>query len=177
MMPFTCITGEGLHEEMKEVICLEREEFLLLAGKYKDTVFRVALNALGSPHDADDIVQETLLRLWDRKEPFAGEAHAKHWLIRVALNLCKNVFRAPWRRHVPLEELETAAVFDTPEQGALYAEVMALPEKYRTVLYLFYYEEYSVKEIAQLLDVSPSVVTTRLSRARQALKSELTEVS
>ena len=46
------------------MICLEREEFLLLAGKYKDTVFRVALNALGSPHDADDIVQETLLRLW-----------------------------------------------------------------------------------------------------------------
>ena len=64
-----------------------------------------------------------------------------------------------------------------PEQGALFAEVMALPEKYRTVLYLFYYEEYSVKEIAELLDVSPSVVTTRLNRARQALKSELTEVS
>ena len=55
-MPFACILYEGLHEETKEVICLEREEFLLLAGKYKDTVFRVALNALGSPHDADDIV-------------------------------------------------------------------------------------------------------------------------
>ena len=177
MMPFACIIGEGLHEETKEVICLEREEFLLLAGKYKDTVFRVALNALKSPQDADDIVQEALLRLWKRSKPFESEVHAKHWLIRVALNLCKNVFRAPWRRHVPLEELETAAVFDTPEQSALFAEVMALPEKYRTVLYLFYYEEYSVEEIAELLDVSQSVVTTRLSRARQALKSELTEVS
>ena len=177
MMPFACIIGEGLHEETKEVICLEREEFLLLAGKYKDTVFRVALNALKSPQDADDIVQEALLRLWKRSKPFESEVHAKHWLIRVALNLCKNVFRAPWRKHVPLEELETAAVFDTPEQGALYAEVMALSEKYRTVLYLFYYEEYSVKEIASLLGVSQSVVTTRLSRARQALKSELTEVS
>ncbi len=177
MMPFACITGEGLHEETKEVVCLEREEFLLLAGKYKDTVFRVALNALGSPHDADDIVQETLLRLWKRSEPFESEAHARHWLIRVALNLCKNVFRSPWHKAVPLEELEAAAVFDTPEQGELYAEVMALPEKYRTVLYLFYYEEYSVKEIAELLGVSQSVVTTRLSRARQTLKSELTEVS
>ncbi len=161
----------------KEVICLEREEFLRLAGKYKDTVYRVALNALRSPHDADDIVQETLLRLWKRGEPFESEAHAKHWLIRVALNLCKNVFRAPWRKTVPLEELDAAAVFDTPEQGALYAEVMALLEKYRTVLYLLYYEEYSVREIAGLLGVSPSVVTSRLSRARQALKSELTEVS
>ena len=177
MMPFACITGDGLHEETKEVICLEREEFLLLAGKYKDTVFRVALNALGSPHDADDIVQEALLRLWKRAEPFESEAHAKHWLIRVALNLCKNVFRAPWRKHKPLEELETAAVFDTPEQGALFAEVMALPEKYRTVLYLFYYEDYSVKEVAQLLGISESAVTTRLSRARQTLKMKLTEVS
>ncbi len=161
----------------KEVICLEREEFLLLAGKYKDTVFRVALNALKSPQDADDIVQETLLRLWKRNAPFESEAHAKHWLIRVALNLCKNVFRAPWRKVIALEELDAAAVFDKPEQDTLFAAVMALPEKYRTVLYLFYYEEYSVKEIARLLGVSQSVVTTRLSRARQALKSELTEVS
>lgn len=177
MMPLACIIGEGLQQQEKEVVCLEREQFLHLAGKYKDTVFRVALNALGSPADADDIVQEVLLRLWKRSEPFENEAHAKHWMIRVALNLCKNVFRAPWRKHLPLEELDAFTVFDTPEQGALYAEVMALPEKYRTVLYLFYYEEYSVKEIAQLLDVSQSVVTTRLSRARQALKSELTEVS
>jgi len=177
MMPFACITGEGLPKETKEVICLEREPFLLLAGKYKDTVFRVALNALGSPHDADDIVQETLLRLWKRSEPFESEAHAKHWLIRVTLNLCKNVFRAPWRKMLPLEELEAYAVFDTPEQGALYAAVMALPEKYRTALYLFYYEDYSVKEIAGLLGISESAVTTRLSRARQALKTELTEVS
>lgn len=68
---------------------------------------------------------------WKCAEPFESEAHAKHWLIRVALNLCKNVFRAPWRKLMPLDELDTAAVFDTPEQGALYAEVMALPEKYR----------------------------------------------
>lgn len=159
------------------MVCLERETFISLAGTYKDTVYRVALNALGSPHDADDIVQETLLRLLQRKEPFESEAHAKHWLIRVALNLCKNVFRSPWRKYAPLEELDAAAVFDTPEQGALYAEVMALPEKYRTVLYLFYYEEYAVKEIARLLGISESAVTTRLSRARQALKANLTEVS
>ena len=177
MMLFACITGEGLHEETKEVICLEREEFLRLAGKYKDTVFRVALNVLGSPHDAEDVVQDTLLRLWKRSEPFESDAHAKYWLIRVVLNLCKNMFRAPWRRHVPLEDADAVAAFDSPEQGALYAEVMSLPEKYRTVLYLFYYEDYSVKEIAKLLGVSQSAVTTRLSRARQTLKSELTEVS
>ncbi len=177
MMPFACILYEGLQHETKEVVCLEREEFLHLAGKYKDTVFRVALNALGSPHDADDIVQDTLLRLLQRAEPFESEAHAKYWLIRVALNLCKNVFRAPWRKNLPLEELAETPVFDTPEQGELYSQVMVLPEKYRTVLYLFYYEDYSVKEIAHLLGITETAVTTRLQRARQALKSELTEVS
>lgn len=176
MMPFACITVEGLQKET-EVVCLERKEFLYLAGKNKDTVFRVALNALGSPHDADDVVQDTLLRLLERKEPFESDAHAKYWLIRVALNLCKNVFRAPWRKHLPLEELSETPVFDTPAQSELYSQVMALPEKYRTVLYLFYYEDYSTKEIAQLLGITETAVTTRLSRARQALKSELTEVS
>ncbi len=166
---------EGLQKETKEAVCLEREAFLRLAGMYKDTVFRVALNALGSPQDAEDIVQETLLRLWKRQEPFDSDTHGKYWMIRVALNLCRNVFRAPWRRHVPLDELYAAAAFDKPEQLTLYGEVMSLPEKYRTALYLFYYEEYSVREIAELLGVSETAVTTRLSRARQALKVKLTE--
>ncbi len=166
---------KAFRNETKEAVCLEREAFLRLAGKYKDTVFRVALNALGSPHDAEDVVQETLLRLWNREEPFESDEHGKHWLIRVTLNLCRNVFRAPWRRHIPLEELHAAAVFDAPEEAALFGEVMALPEKYRTVLYLFYYEGYSVKEIGELLKVSETAVTTRLSRARQALKLKLTE--
>ena len=155
---------------------MERALFLDLAGRYKDTVFRVALNALGSPQDADDIVQETLLRLLERTKPFESEAHAKSWLIRVALNLSKNVLRSPWRRRsVPLEDAAEQPVFDTPEQGELYGEVMALPEGYRTVLYLFYYEGYAVKEIAALLGLRVTTVTSRLSRARQMLKTKLTE--
>ena len=159
------------------MICLERAVFMELAGRYKDTVFRVALNSLGSPVDADDIVQETLIRLLERTEPFENEAHAKHWLIRVTLNLCKNVLHSPWRRHSPLEEAEAVPVFDRPEQGELYEEVMALPEKYRTVLYLFYYEGYSVKEISDILGVRVTVVTSRLSRARQKLKFQMTELT
>ena len=155
---------------------MERARFLELAGRYKDTVYRVALNALGSPHDAEDIVQETLLRLLERRDPFESEDHAKHWLIRVSLNLCKNVLRSSWRRkQLPLEDAEELPVFDTPEQGELYADVMALPERYRTALYLFYYEDCSVKEIAELLGVRATTVTTRLSRARQMLKSRLTQ--
>ncbi|MBR1659619.1 MAG: RNA polymerase sigma factor [Oscillospiraceae bacterium] len=154
---------------------MERAVFTELAGRYKDTVFRVALNCLGSPADADDIVQETLLRLLERSDPFENAAHAKYWLIRVALNLCKNLQRSPWRRHAPLEEAADVPVFDRPEQAELYAEVMALPEKYRTALYLFYYEGYSVKEIAEILGIRVTAVTSRLSRARQKLKFQMTE--
>lgn len=155
---------------------LDRERFLQLAAKYKDTVFRVALNALGSPHDADDVVQDTLIKLYRCGKSFESDEHARNWMIRVALNLSKNVLRSPWRRRVPLDEGSPAPdCFSSPEESELYAEVMALSERYRTVLYLFYYEEYSVREIAGLLGVSETAVTSRLSRARQMLKSKLTE--
>ena len=151
--------------------------FMDLAGRYKDTVFRVALNALGSPVDADDIVQETLIRLLEHEEPFENEMHAKYWLIRVALNLCKNMLRSPWRSSIPLEMAEAVPVFDRPEDNELYEKVMTLPEKYRIVLYLFYYEEYSVKEIADILNIRVSAVTSRLSRARQKLKFQMAELT
>ncbi len=155
---------------------MDRALFLELAGRYKDTVFRIALNMLGSVQNADDIVQDALIRLLERGESFESEEHAKNWLVRVSVNLCKNVLRSPWyRRRAVLEE--SAALTETPEHGDLYTAIMALPEKYRTPLYLFYYEGYSAREIAGFLHISESAVTTRLSRARQMLKERLTEVS
>ena len=147
--------------------------FQTLAGAYKDTVFRVALNALGNPADAEDAVQEVLLKLYlelERRE-FASPEHARNWLIRVTLNHCKNTKRSFWRhRTVPMEEWAAAMPMEDREDNELLACVMTLPPKYRTVLYLFYYEEYSVQEIAHMLDLKVSAVTTRLSRARKQLK-------
>lgn len=156
---------------------MERTLFNNAAREYRDMVYRIALNALGSPQDAEDAVQEVFLRLYTAEKPFDGREHLRHWLIRVTVNVCKDVLRSPWRRHrVPLEELPDQPVFDRPEQASLYREVMALPEKYRTVLYLFYYEELTVKEIAGALGMKTSAVTTRLHRARAKLKEQLTEV-
>ena len=158
------------------MVDLERERFLRLSGKYKDTVFRVALNMLASPHDADDVVQETLIKLYRCGKSFESDEHTKSWMIRVAINLCKNVLRSPWRRRVPLDESFAASdCFASAEESELFAEVMALPETHRTALYLFYYEEYSVREIAELLGVSETAVTSRLSRARAMLRTKLTE--
>ena len=156
---------------------MTQTEFIPLAKRYKDTVYRIALNYYGSPYDADDTVQDVMLKLFQREESFANENHARYWIIRVTINQCKNGLRwAQLRRHENLDAVTAAVELQTPEQSEVYRQVMSLPERYRTALYLFYYEELTVNEIAALLRVKPSAVTTRLSRARQKLKTKLTEV-
>ena len=147
---------------------MDKARFTAAVGRYQNMVYRTALHALGSPQDADDAAQEVFLRLFRYKDPFESEEHLRRWLLRVTVNYCRDVLKAPWRkRRVSWEELPETPVFDKPQQAALYREVMALPEKYRTVLNLFYYEE--------LLRVGDSTVTTRLARARKQLKERLGE--
>lgn len=156
---------------------MERTQFNSAARQYQDMVYRIALHVFGSPQDAEDAVQEVFLRLYTEEKSFEGPDHLRRWLIRVTVNVCRDALRSPWRkRRVSLEELPETPVFDRPEQGELYREVMRLPEKYRTVLYLFYYEELTVKEIGGILGLRTTAVTTRLHRARTKLKEQLTEV-
>ena len=155
---------------------MEKKAFDAAVGRYQDMVYRVALHVVASPHDAEDAVQEVFLRLYTYKKPFDSEEHLRRWLIRVTVNHCKNILKSGWRkRRVSLEDVAEQAVFDRPVEGTLYRTVLSLPEKYRTVLYLFYYEEFSTAEIARTLGMSQSAVTTRLSRARALLKQELGE--
>ena len=155
---------------------MDKARFTAAVRRYQNMVYRTALHALGSPQDADDAAQEVFLRLFRHKEPFEGEEHLWRWLLRVTVNYCRDVLKSPWRRRrVSWEELPETPAFDKPQQAALYREVMALPEKYRMVLDLFYYEELSVREIGGLLGVEASTVTTRLARARRRLKERLGE--
>lgn len=150
---------------------MEQESFDRAARRWQDMVFRLALHQLGSYADADDAVQEVFLRLWRQKAPFESEEHLRRWLLRGTVNWCRDQPRSPWRRRrVDWDSLENQPAFETPEQGELYEAVMSLPEKYRTVLDLFYYEELSVREIGEVLGLSQSAVTTRLSRARKLLR-------
>ena len=156
---------------------MDKAGFTHAVEQYQDMVYRTALHALGTPQDADDAAQEVFLRLFRFRGGFDSEEHLRRWLLRVTVNYCRDVLKAPWRkRRVSWEEVPEIPVFDRPEQAALYREVMALPEKYRTVLYLFYYEDYTVKEIAEAVGIKVSAATTRLSRAREALRRELKEV-
>ena len=155
---------------------MDKTSFRALAETYQSMVYRIALNSFRNIQDAEDAVQEVMLKLYLRKESFESPDHARNWLIQVTLNYCRSVWRSPWRQRVSLEELTVAIPFSCSEDAELFQAVMDLPEKHRTILYLFYYEDLSVREIAQLLKLSETAVTSRLSRARRVLKEEWTEV-
>lgn len=141
-----------------------------------DMVFRLAYSYLKNRADAEDVMQEALLKLYTETKAFESPDHEKHWLLRVAVNECRKLLRSPWRRRTgPLDEAAEAAAFDRPAQSELFRQVMALPPKYRAAVYLYYYEGYSVKETAALLGAKASTVQTWLMRARGQLQTKLKE--
>ena len=144
-----------------------------LAERYRDNLFAVAFHVCKNAADADDIVQETFLQYYVAKKEFDSEAHIRAWLIRVA---AKNVNRSFWRQHkVPLEEYMESLVFETQKEETLFETVMKLPQKYRIIIHLYYYEDYSVREIGEILSLKESNVKVRLSRGRKLLKEALKE--
>ena len=132
---------------------MEREEAERLVAQYGSAVYRLAYARTGSREDAEDVTQETFLRLVRSSPVFQDGAHEKAWLLRVAAHCAADVFRAPWRkRDLPLEAAAGASV-PPPEEpdGSVLSAVLALPEKYRLPVHLFYYEGYSIKEAAAIL--------------------------
>ena len=148
-------------------------EFIPMARQYMDTVFRVAYSHLRCRADAEDVTQEVLLALYRREQPFENEEHAKHWLIRLTVNRCKSVFRAPWHRMEDISDYEDSLVFEEPRHREVFEAVMSLEQKYRLPVFLYYYEGYGVKEIGHLLKEPEGTISSRLSRARKKLKALL----
>jgi len=152
---------------------MNRDEAARLAGRFAPAVYRLAYARAENAADAEDVMQDVFLRLLTHAPAFADDDHAKAWLLRVTLNRSNDLFRAPWRKQVPLEEAAALAAPEEPVPGETLAAVLALPVKLRTVIHLFYYEELSVRQIAQLLRLREGAVKTRLSRARALLRQEL----
>lgn len=146
-------------------------ELAELYHRHVDTVWRVCYSFMKNRADTEDMVQEAFLRAYYADKPFRSEEHEKAWLIVTASNLCKDALKRAWRRDEPLEDhLELAA----PGRDSQVLEaVLALPEDYKTAVYLYYYEGYSAKEIASILGCPQATVRTRLARARKQLKQML----
>ena len=144
-----------------------KTETSVVVEKYKDRLFSAAFNVCANAADAEDVVQDTFIRYHTTNTQFADEQHIRAWLLRVAINKAKNV---------TLEDYAETLAFPSPEAGDLFEKVMKLPEKYRIVIHLFYYEDYSVREIAGILRITEANVKVRLSRGRRLLKEALQEV-
>ena len=149
---------------------MEREIVLELFDRYADMVYRVALSYLRSPQEAEDAAQTVFLKLLEGStEIYAGKERA--FLTKITINHCKNVLSAA-KRHETLP-LDETAQFAQPEDRELFHAVMELPEKYRIVVSLHYFEGYSLREISQLLHIGISAVSMRLYRAKNILKKQI----
>lgn len=147
-----------------------------LVALYQNNLFAAAFNVCKNAQDAEDIVQDTFIQYYTNKKEFDSEQHIRAWLIRVAINKAKNVNHTFWKRNkISLEDYMETLTFETPESENLFESVMRLPEKYRIVIHLFYYEDYTVREIADILHLSESNVKVRLSRGRGLLRESLKE--
>lgn len=152
---------------------MNNEQLTLYIKEHGDTVYRAAYNYVKDPADSEDIVQETFLKLYRADKEFESKDHIKAWLIRVAINLAKNHIRsAPVVRKAELDE---NLIHAENEDNDLHAALQSLPDKYRIVIYLHYYEGYGTREIASLLRLTESNVKARLKRGREKLKAYLTD--
>ncbi len=152
-----------------------------LAGEYQTMLYRVAFANMKNRADAEDAVQEAFLRYIKDEKPILNREHEKAWLIRTTIHICMDVLKSSWRRKtVPLEESvlaesrEIYLPYQIKDDRTLEA-VLKLPVHYRNPIYLFYYEDYSIHEIAGVLNEKEGTIKTRLRRGREEVKKILTE--
>ena len=151
---------------------LDAAEAERLVNTYSDLILRLSYTYLKSTQDGEDIAQTVLLKLLTGDKAFDSPEHERAWVIRTTVNACKDELRAFRRKAAPLEEAADTPAPEPPRSEVLDA-VMELPEKYRTAVYLFYYEGYSAREIAGMTGRSESAVCAHLSRGRKQLRTML----
>lgn len=141
---------------------------------YSDTVLRIAVQNTKSYHDAEDVAQEVFIRLVKNGDGFRDESHKKAWLIRVTINLCRDLNRfTAFRKFQPLEEYPCVSTDGSLHRCELLELIRKLPEARRNAVYLFYYEGMSIEEIAAATGKSTGTVGSDLYRARKQLRIEL----
>ena len=137
--------------------------------KYSDTLYKVCIVILCNEHDVQDAIQDTFCRYLEKKPEFRDEEHEKAWLIRVATNICLDMIRFRIRHpKVSIDEVENTLA--APEQIEIFKELLKLPVKQKTVIYLHYVEGYQIKEIADILGITESAVKVRLLRGRKQMR-------
>ena len=139
--------------------------------KYSNIIYRLALSMLKNVDDSEDVYQEVIIKYCKHYEELKGEEHEKAWLIRVTINQCNSLLRLSWFKN--RSELDEDIPHIDKVKDDVYYAVASLPLKYRTVIHLFYYEEYKISEIAEILNEKESTIKSKLKRAREILKNKI----
>lgn len=140
--------------------------------EYGNMLYRIAFVIMKNQYDAEDAVQDVLIKYMEKRRAFEGEEHCKAWLIRVTINVCKNKLRF-YRNHPDISMQELSDHYETKEDTAVMEHLLKLPRKYREVLMLYYVEGYQCREIAALLKTTESAVRKRLERGRKQLHERM----
>lgn len=154
---------------------MNEEWAVYLVDTYADLLLRIGKTWLGNTDDAMDICQTVLIKLLENQRDFPDKTQERAWIVRIAVNECKNWKKSAWFRHrAPLDDSLHLSVCDPePYDDSVLPLVQSLPKIYREVIFLRYYEGYEVKEIAALLGRSPALVSTHLKRGKEKLKNLL----
>lgn len=148
------------------------KEVTEIYNRHVRTVYQVCYLFLKNTADTEDAVQSTFMKLMSHQGAFRDTEHEKAWLIVTASNHCKNVLRHWWRKKTDIESLSEIPAEESPKDETL-AWVLKLPPKYKTVIYLYYYEGYSTVEIAAMLKINESTIRSQLHTGRNLLKIDL----
>jgi RNA polymerase sigma-70 factor (ECF subfamily) len=145
-----------------------------LFNQYSNLLFKLAMMHLGNKTEAQDAVQEVFVRYIAKQPAFNDSEHEKAWFIRVTINICKDTLKSSRNKTVPLEQIQKIMEeYVLQKDTDILHTVLNLPQKYKSVIFLYYYNEYTVIEIAETLHLSAGNVKMRLSRARKLLKIDL----
>ena len=152
-------------------------DFERIVRTYGDSLYRIAVHYTANTRDAQDIVQQTFLKLVENRKNFESEEHEKAWLIRVCINLCKDNLKSSWHSKVSyIQERDfSAPIYEIDEKMPLLSYVKKLPRNQKAAIYLFYYEDMSVFQIAEVMNARQNTVLSWLNRGRKALKKILNE--
>ena len=142
-----------------------------MLDKYSDMVYRIALTRCKNKESAEDVYQTVFLKYSEKMPNFESEEHSKAWFIRVTINLSKDENTSAWNKKVVA--LDDSIQFETKEDSDLFIDTCKLPQNYKSVIYLMYYEGYKVKEISNILNASEGTIKTWLYRAREILKENI----
>jgi RNA polymerase sigma-70 factor (ECF subfamily) len=156
---------------MNNSLTIPDKEFLELYERNIKRIYQICFMHLKNQADAEDAVQTVFLKYLKSEKKFIDDEHEKAWFIKVAQNHCRDVLRYWWRSHqVDIENIPEIQAFETCESALLLEKLLELPRKYKDILFMYYFEGYSVKEISKHLHRNESTIRTQLSKGRERLK-------